>query len=128
MDDPRYEVSALEAGTSRGPPLRRHVGELTITRRNGYPPASKSSALGVLDLYNAHPYRQNDPSWSHDHIRKNPFGILVTPTVTDSLIATHLPLRLDCNQGRLGTLRGHVARANSHVELLHERRPCLAIF
>jgi transcriptional regulator len=63
----------------------------------------------------------------HAAIERAEFGTLVT-LGAEGLIATHLPLVLDPAAGPLGTLYGHVARANSqwrdHVEDVH----ALAIF
>src|ERR1041384_6021009 len=47
----------------------------------------------------------------HDLIRAHPFAVLVTLDAT-GLVANHLPMELDAAAGALGTLRGHVARAN----------------
>ena len=49
----------------------------------------------------------------HDFVESHPLGALVTASA-DGLFATHLPLVLHREQGELGTLRGHVARANAH--------------
>ena len=48
----------------------------------------------------------------HAAIERAEFGTLVT-LGEEGLIATHLPLLLEPAQGPLGTLYGHVARANS---------------
>ena len=42
--------------------------------------------------------------------------------------ATHLPILVDPARGPLGTLRGHVARANPHWRYLAAGRPTLVIF
>jgi len=47
----------------------------------------------------------------HDTIVRIGFGTLVTYG-PDGLVATHLPTYLDPNEGPMGTLYGHVARAN----------------
>jgi transcriptional regulator len=47
----------------------------------------------------------------HDLIHAHPFGVLVTLDAT-GLVANHLPMAIDATAGPLGTLRGHVARAN----------------
>jgi transcriptional regulator len=47
----------------------------------------------------------------HDLIRAHPLATLVT--LDDSgLVANHIPMEIDPEAGALGTLRGHVARAN----------------
>ena len=47
----------------------------------------------------------------HALIRNHPLGMLVTMTA-DGLEANHIPFMVDHGPGPLGTLRGHVARAN----------------
>jgi len=47
----------------------------------------------------------------HRLIRANPLATLVTLS-SDGLEANHIPLHLSPDPGPLGTLRGHVARAN----------------
>jgi transcriptional regulator len=42
--------------------------------------------------------------------------------------ATHLPMLVDAARGALGTLRGHVARANPHRRYLAAGRPTLVVF
>jgi transcriptional regulator len=47
----------------------------------------------------------------HDLIRAHPLAMLVT--LDDSgLVANHIPMKIDAEAGKLGTLRCHVARAN----------------
>jgi transcriptional regulator len=47
----------------------------------------------------------------HELIRAHPFATLVTLDAT-GLVANHIPMEIDAAAGPLGTLRGHVARAN----------------
>jgi len=47
----------------------------------------------------------------HELIRTRPFAVLVTLDAT-GLVANHIPMEIDAAAGPLGTLRGHVARAN----------------
>jgi transcriptional regulator len=47
-------------------------------------------------------------------IEAHPFAALVTSTAPDGLFGTHLPLLLDRERGPMGTLFGHIARANPH--------------
>lgn len=63
----------------------------------------------------------------HDFVEAHPFGALVTAS-PDGLFATHLPLVLDRSAGPLGTLRGHVARANPHHRQAAATTPALVIF
>ena len=48
-----------------------------------------------------------------DYIEAHPLGALVTIS-SEGLFATHLPLLIDRTRGELGTLQGHLARANPH--------------
>lgn len=47
-------------------------------------------------------------------IEAHPLATLVTHAAPEGLFATHLPLVLDRTMGPMGTLFGHVARANPH--------------
>ncbi len=47
----------------------------------------------------------------HDLIRAHPLAVLVTLD-SNGLAANHIPMEIDAETGELGTLRGHVARAN----------------
>jgi transcriptional regulator len=47
----------------------------------------------------------------HELIRAHPLGALVTPGPA-GLTANHIPFEVDLDPAPLGTLRGHVARAN----------------
>ena len=51
------------------------------------------------------------PDDLHHILRDHPLGILVTHTA-EGLDANHLPFEFDPARGALGTLTGHVARAN----------------
>jgi transcriptional regulator len=59
-------------------------------------------------------------------IDANPFGALIT--ANDGLFATHLPLVLRPDVGPLGTLEGHVARANEHHRRVNAATETLVIF
>jgi len=55
-------------------------------------------------------------SAQHDLIDACDFGIVVS-NGPDGLFATHIPMLLKRDEGRFGTLHGHVARPNMHVKL-----------
>jgi transcriptional regulator len=63
----------------------------------------------------------------HEVMRAHPFALLVT-TVDGAPFATHLPLELDAEQGELGTLLGHVSRANPHWRAFESPVEALAVF
>lgn len=56
-------------------------------------------------------FREDRTPVLHDLIRAHPFALLVTLDAS-GLDADHLPMEIDATAGPLGTLRGHVARAN----------------
>ena len=64
-------------------------------------------------------FREEDLPTLHGFLDAHPLAALVTAIDGPaSLYATHLPLVLDRSAGQLGTLRGHLARANPHVRHL----------
>jgi transcriptional regulator len=70
-------------------------------------------------MYIPEPFREARTEVLHDLIRQHSFATLVSQGAA-GLVATHLPLLLDPGRGPLGTLRGHVARANDHWRDLAE--------
>jgi transcriptional regulator len=69
-----------------------------------------------------------DDGWCHALIGRESFALLVSTGADGAPFATHLPLLLDADRGRHGTLVGHVARANPHARLLGAGAPALAVF
>ncbi len=59
----------------------------------------------------------------HQFIHENGFALLVSPCLN----ATHLPLYLNPEEGKSGTLYGHIAKANSHSNFTDEEQ-VLAVF
>jgi transcriptional regulator len=68
-------------------------------------------------MYIPEAFRETRTEVLHDLIRQHSFATLVSQT-EQGLVASHLPLLLDPARGPLGTLRGHVARANDHWRAL----------
>jgi transcriptional regulator len=62
-------------------------------------------------MYTPKAFEVTDLALLHAAIQQSGLATLVTMT-TRGLVATHLPLMLDENQGEYGTLTGHVSRAN----------------
>ena len=62
-----------------------------------------------------------------DYMEAHPLAALVTSS-SEGLIATHLPLLVDRTRGALGTLAGHVARANPQQRQAREGDEALVIF
>jgi transcriptional regulator len=71
-------------------------------------------------------FRESNIATLHAFIKQFSFATLVTPG--DETAVTHLPLILDPEKGKLGTLYGHFARPNSHWQLDHKTRNSTAIF
>ena len=69
-----------------------------------------------------------DLAWCHALMRAQSFAMMVTADDAGAPFATHLPMLLDAGRGPLGTLRGHVARANPHWRYLTAGRPTLVVF
>ena len=69
-----------------------------------------------------------DTAWCHALMRAQSFAVMITPDDTGAPFATHLPMLVDPARGPLGTLRGHVARANPHWRYLAAGRPTLVVF
>jgi transcriptional regulator len=63
----------------------------------------------------------------HEFIRAHPFAMLVTQG-PEGMIASHIPLLLDAATSPMGTLRGHLARANSQWKEFEQSVDALAIF
>lgn len=63
-------------------------------------------------MYNPTHFAIADTDELHRIIRTHALGMLVTPLPDGGLDANHLPFHFDPQRGPLGTLTGHVARAN----------------
>ena len=72
-------------------------------------------------------FREEDTAALHEMMRRARFATLVNGTGGE-IQATHLPLLLDSERGALGTLRGHVARANPQWRQFVGGSEALAIF
>jgi transcriptional regulator len=79
-------------------------------------------------MYIPNSYAETDLPTLHAFIEAHPLATVVTHAA-DGLIASHLPLVLDRSAGPLGTLIGHLARANPHARALaHDASETLVIF
>ena len=72
-------------------------------------------------------FREDRLDVQHALIRKRPLGTLVTAGPA-GLVANHVPFLLYADEGPLGTLRAHLARANPQLGELGQVAGCLAIF
>src|SRR5579863_890712 len=78
-------------------------------------------------MYIPKAFREEDIGVLHAFMQGNNFAILVT--IQDGVpLATHLPLILDPEKGTYGTLRGHMARANTQWRTFDESKEVLVIF
>ena len=77
-------------------------------------------------MYIPRTFAEPDTNALRAFMRAHPFATLVTEA--GGLYATHLPLVLRPADGALGTLEGHVARANPHHELAASGSEALVIF
>lgn len=79
-------------------------------------------------MYTPSSFAERDLPTIFDFIEAHPLGALVTSTPEEGLLATHLPLVLDRAVGPMGTLFGHVARANPHSRSINEKAEAMVIF
>jgi transcriptional regulator len=79
-------------------------------------------------MYIPKPFEITDTAWCHALMRAQSFAAMITADDAGVPFATHLPILVDPARGPLGTLRGHVARANPHWRYLAAGRPTLVIF
>lgn len=73
-------------------------------------------------------FEVTDVAWCQALMRAQSFALMITADDTGAPFATHLPILVDERRGPLGTLRGHVARANPHWRYLAAGRPTLVVF
>ena len=69
-------------------------------------------------MYTPHSFAEDDLSTLFSFIEEHPLAAVVTGSMAEGLLATHLPLVLDRASGARGTLIGHFARANPHSRAL----------
>jgi transcriptional regulator len=78
-------------------------------------------------LYIPTVFNQPDLPTLHQFIEQHSFAVLCSPGPDGSPFASHLPLLLDRQAGPLGTLVGHMARANPQWRHA-DGKPVLAVF
>jgi len=83
------------------------------------------SGIGA-DVYIPEFNRVEDPALALGFMKSNPFAILISST-PQGPFATHLPLISRQTAGRV-ILRGHVAKANEHWQILEREQESLVIF
>ena len=78
-------------------------------------------------MYEVEAFREDRIEVLHALIKAHPLATLVT-TTAQGLEANHIPLLIDLEPTPLGTLRGHVARANPVWHTFDAGRDVLAVF
>jgi transcriptional regulator len=78
-------------------------------------------------MYQPPQFREDRLDVQHEFIASNPLGHLVTSGTT-SLIANPLPFVLAASASPLGTLKGHLARANPQWQQMDAQQQALVIF
>ena len=79
-------------------------------------------------MYTPDHFAEREVAALHALMRANAFALLATARAGEAPVATHLPLVLEAERGELGTLVGHVARANPHWRAFDGKTPALAVF
>lgn len=69
-----------------------------------------------------------DPAVLHRVMREHPLGALITPGADGAPDADHIPFEFEPERGPLGTLTGHVARANDLWRRCPTGTPVMVIF
>ena len=78
-------------------------------------------------MYIPSAFEITDPARLGEVISSNSFATLVSKD-GDSFFASHLPFLYKAGQGEKGKLVSHMARANRHWKLFHEKEETLVIF
>lgn len=78
-------------------------------------------------MYTPTAFEEKSVAVMHDLIRAHPFGAVITAG-NSGVIASHIPLVLHPAAGDYGTLRGHVARANTQWTEATAETDALVIF
>jgi transcriptional regulator len=78
-------------------------------------------------MYLPHHFAERRPEELHRLVQEFPLGTLVTHGAS-GLDANHIPLELDVGRGALGTLQGHIARANPLWKEVADGADVLVIF
>jgi transcriptional regulator len=78
-------------------------------------------------MYQPPHFREDRLTVQHDLIRAHPLGLLVTAGPS-GLMANPIPWLVDADASGLGTLHGHLARANPQLQELAVVEECLLVF
>lgn len=78
-------------------------------------------------MYQPEQFREDRLELQHEFVRANPLGLLVC-LGSAGLEANPVPFTLYPDEGRLGTLRCHLSRANEQWQALSSAEECLVAF
>jgi transcriptional regulator len=79
-------------------------------------------------MYTPKYFAENDLEQIYRLIEKYNFGTLICTTSSGELEMTHLPFILARDEGEMGVLRAHVARANPIWRMFSEAKNVVAVF
>lgn len=72
-------------------------------------------------------FKETDIDVLHTLVRSHPLGTWIT-AINDELDVNHIPFVLESSDGKYGTLRGHVNRANPVWETLLKEKESIVVF
>ena len=78
-------------------------------------------------MYVPRAFAESDIHLLHQQMQATPLPVLVTHG-SQGLVASHVPLLLNPDEGPNGTLYGHLARANPHWQALGQGAEARVIF
>lgn len=78
-------------------------------------------------MYNSKPHQEHDIERLHQHMRDTRLAVLISHG-DQGLMATHLPVLLDTDEGQFGTVYAHLARANLQWQDLAQGAEALLVF
>ncbi|MDZ5603106.1 FMN-binding negative transcriptional regulator [Pseudomonas sp. RP23018S] len=78
-------------------------------------------------MYSSPPHQMHDLELLHQHMRATRLAVLISHG-EHGLLATHLPVLVDVEQGEYGTVHAHLARANPQWRELAQGSEVLIVF
>ena len=78
-------------------------------------------------MYNSKPHQEHDLERLHQHMADTRLAVLISHG-EHGLLATHLPVLVDTQQGEFGTVYAHLARANVQWQDLQQGAEALLVF
>ncbi|GHS79672.1 transcriptional regulator [Pseudomonas sp. PAGU 2196] len=78
-------------------------------------------------MYNSKPHQEHDLDRLHQHMADTRLAVLISHG-EHGLLATHLPVLIDPEQGEFGTVYAHLARANAQWKDLEQGTEALLVF